>query len=63
MRYRTLIGCLLILVFLVVWIAVAVVVADHLPKNRLVQFVYFAVAGIGWGLPVIPLMNWMGKDK
>jgi hypothetical protein len=63
MRYRTLIGCILIMVFLVFWIGAAGWIGDRLPRNHLIQLIYFVVAGIGWGLPLIPLMSWMGKDK
>lgn len=63
MRYRTMIGSVLILVFLAFWIGAAGWVGSILPNNRVVQLVYYVVAGIGWGLPILPLMAWMAKDK
>ena len=34
---------------------------EHLPDNRLIHLAYFAIAGLAWGLPLMPLMSWMGK--
>jgi hypothetical protein len=63
MRLRTMIGSVAILIFLAVWVRTAMVVADHLPPNQLIRFIYFVVAGVGWSLPVLPLMSWMAKDR
>ena len=60
-RLRKLIGGIGIMVFLAAWIWVFTSLYDYLPANRFVHLVYFVVAGMGWGLP---LMSWMGKaDK
>ncbi|MDB5431245.1 MAG: hypothetical protein JWP35_2361 [Caulobacter sp.] len=64
MRYRTMIGCVLILVFLGLWVGAAGWVGSLIPPdNKLAQLIYYVVAGIGWGVPVLPLMSWMGRDK
>jgi Trk-type K+ transport system membrane component len=63
-RLRKFIGGIGILVFLAAWIWVFTSLYDFLPDNRAVQLIYFVVAGLGWGLPLMPLMSWMGKaDK
>jgi hypothetical protein len=63
-RLRKLIGGLGILVFLAIYVAVATTLYDYLPTNRAVHLLYFAVVGLAWGLPLMPLMSWMGKaDK
>jgi hypothetical protein len=63
-RLRKLIGGIGILVFLGAWIWAFTSLYDFLPDNRAVQLIYFVVAGLGWGLPLMPLMSWMGKaDK
>ena len=63
-RLRKLIGGIGILVFLGAWIWAFTSFYDVLPNNRAVHLVYFVVAGLGWGLPLMPLMSWMGKaDK
>ncbi len=40
----------------------AIVVADFVPKHWLLQLIYFAVAGIGWALPAIPLIKWINTE-
>ncbi|MFZ0270104.1 DUF2842 domain-containing protein [Caulobacter sp.] len=63
-RVRKLIGGIGILVFLAAWIWAFTSLYDVLPMNRAVHLIYFVVAGMGWGLPLMPLMSWMGKaDK
>lgn len=63
-RVRKLIGGLAIMVFLGVYVAVATTLFEFLPDNRAIQLIYFAVVGMAWGLPLMPLMSWMGKaDK
>ena len=63
-RLRKLIGGLAILVFLAAYVWAVTSLYDRLPDNRTVHLLYFAVAGLGWGLPLMPLMSWMGKaDK
>ncbi|ALL13630.1 DUF2842 domain-containing protein [Caulobacter henricii] len=63
-RLRKLIGTLGIMVFLAVYVAIATTLYDFLPDNRAVHLIYFAVIGLAWGLPLMPLMSWMGKaDK
>ena len=56
---RKLLGSLAVLLFLSAYIAVAVTLADHLPDNRLVELAFFAVVGIAWGVPLLPLFTWM----
>ena len=63
-RLRKLIGSIGILVFLAVYVWAFTSLYDRLPQNRFVHLVYFVVFGLGWGLPLIPLLSWMGKaDK
>lgn len=63
-RLRKLIGSIGILVFLAVYVWAFTSLYDRLPQNRFVHLAYFVVFGLGWGLPLIPLLSWMGKaDK
>ena len=55
---RRAIACAAILVILVLWILAAAAIADHLPQNALLALAFYAVAGIGWCLPVIPVIAW-----
>lgn len=60
-RLRKLIGSVGVLVILFAWIWIFTSLYDHLPQNRFVHLVYFVALGLGWILPVIPLITWMGK--
>lgn len=62
---RKLIGMILLMLFLIVWIAVAVVIGGRLTgAHWLVSLIFYIVAGIGWAFPLKPLMRWMhAKDE
>ncbi len=32
-------------------------------QNGLIEFAYYAVAGLGWVLPAMPLISWMSRDR
>ena len=46
-----------------VWALLAMAFAQILAvtSNPAVQFAYYAIAGIGWILPAMPLISWMSK--
>jgi hypothetical protein len=58
-RLRKLIGSIAVVLFLAAYIAAAVTLADRLPDDPLVQLLYFAVVGVAWGVPLLPLFRWM----
>jgi hypothetical protein len=60
---KKLIGGVGILVFLALYIAVAMIVAQFLPNFWLVKLIYFVVVGTAWGVPIIPLITWMNKEE
>ncbi len=62
-RTRKAIGGLGILVFLTAYVIAVVSLGDHLPDNKLVKLVYFVVAGMAWGAPLIPLITWMNRGR
>ncbi len=62
-RLRKLIGTIALVVFICVYALVAMVVAAaKLPEaSGLVQFIYYAVAGLIWVIPAAALIAWMAK--
>lgn len=60
-RLKTLIGSIAILVFLFVYVVVVLAIGDHVPAHWAAQLAYFGIAGVAWGLPLIPLMKWMSR--
>lgn len=62
LRWRNLLGGIAILVFLAVYAVAAVALGDLVPDHWLARLLYFGIVGIAWGLPLIPLLSWMGRD-
>ena len=64
-RIRKLIGAFALFALVIVWALVAMAIAQFPPifNNRLVALIYYALAGIGWVLPAMPLVKWMLKDQ
>jgi hypothetical protein len=49
---------LMVLVFVILYVAATVTLAGLLPSQWLLQAVYFLIAGVAWVLPVRWLMLW-----
>ncbi|MCA3722204.1 DUF2842 domain-containing protein [Phenylobacterium sp.] len=62
-RLRSFIGSMAILAFMAVYIWAATLVADRLPDNMAIKMLFFAVAGLGWGVPILPLISWMNRGR
>lgn len=58
-RIRKAVGGIGILAFLFLYAVVAVTIAGHLPDSKAIQMIYFVVAGVAWGLPLVPVIKWM----
>ena len=67
-RVRKLIGTIALLALVIVWALLAMAFAQPAlaTGNRLVEALYYVLAGIGWVLPAMPLIAWMsrpGKER
>ncbi|MDP1911885.1 DUF2842 domain-containing protein [Brevundimonas sp.] len=64
-RTRRFVAMLGVLVFLTFWIWGAVALRGLLPAGQLIDLAVFAIAGIGWGVPLYPLFRWAegGAEK
>jgi hypothetical protein len=62
-RWRSFLGGIAILAFLAAYVGVAVVIGDRLPDHWAARLVYFAIVGTAWGVPLIPLLSWIGKGR
>lgn len=60
-RTRTLIGAIVILVFVCVYALVAMALAESRIQGapKLVQTIAYMVLGIAWVVPLLPLIKWM----
>lgn len=61
-RNKKLLGVFLLTGLLVGWVAGAATIADLVPAHWLAQLLYFAIAGVGWAAPAIPLIQWMNRE-
>ncbi|MEG2313736.1 DUF2842 domain-containing protein [Brevundimonas sp.] len=60
-RLRKLVATVLVLAFLTFWVWGAVTLSEFLPDIFWVDAIYYIIAGIGWGIPLIPLLRWAEK--
>jgi hypothetical protein len=62
-RIRKLIGTVALLVLVSVWGLFAMALAQSVLTdiNGFVATIFYVVAGLGWVLPAMPLINWMAK--
>ncbi len=61
-RARRFIATIGVLLFLTFWVWGAVSINDVLPNIWWLDLIFFAVAGIGWGVPLIPLLRWAERE-
>jgi hypothetical protein len=61
-RTRRFIATIGVLLFLTFWVWGAVSINDVLPNIWWLDLIFFAVAGIGWGVPLIPLLRWAERE-
>ena len=65
-RLRKFIGAVALIVLVMVWALLAMALAQSvlLDINGFIAAIYYAVAGLGWVLPAMPIVSWMSKvDK
>lgn len=62
-RLRKLLGGIGMLAFLAFYVVAAISLADLLPNWGWLRALYFIVAGLAWGLPLIPLLTWMDRGR
>ena len=62
-RVRKLIGALALVALVIVWslLAMALAQAVALRSNRVLEFAYYVIAGLGWVLPAMPIVSWMSR--
>jgi hypothetical protein len=58
-RVRKLVGSLGVLVFLAAYVWIVTLAADHVPRHVVPETLFYVVAGVLWGVPLIPLIRWM----
>ena len=62
-RLRKLIGLVGILAFLLLYVGLVVRVSAYVPDHGPLQFAFYALAGVCWGIPLLPLISWMNGGR
>jgi hypothetical protein len=61
-RWRKLLGAIMLIVLLLTWVLVAMAIAQSTAKaNGIIEVIYYVLAGLGWVLPAMPLIRWMSR--
>ena len=62
-RTRKLIGAFALIILVTIWSLVAMTLAQSALTdiNGFVATIYYVVAGLGWVLPAMLLVKWMGR--
>jgi hypothetical protein len=60
-RVRKLIGTVVLFALVLVWTLTAMALAQTIlaSAGAVLSALYYAVAGLGWVLPAVPLVSWM----
>ncbi|WP_292071356.1 DUF2842 domain-containing protein [Brevundimonas sp. UBA7534] len=62
-RLRRLVAAFGVLAFLAFWVWALIVLRELLPASQWIDFLFFAVGGTAWGLPLIPLLKWAERGR
>ena len=57
-RARRAVAALGVLAFLAFYVWAVVGIGARLPDHPLLTLLFYGVAGIAWGVPLIPLLSW-----
>ena len=65
LRLRKLIGAVALLVLVTAWalLAMALGQVPAIRENAIASTLYYVIAGIGWVLPAMPVVAWMGRRQ
>ena len=62
-RVRKLIGLVGIMAFLGAYIVAVTLISDRVPQHWAARMAFYVIAGIGWGIPILPLISWMNTGR
>lgn len=58
LRTRRFVAMIGTLAFLTGYVWAVIAIGERLPDHALIDLIFYGVAGIAWGLPIIPLLRW-----
>jgi hypothetical protein len=62
-RVRKLIGLVGLLAFIVLYVGLMVRIGERIPAHWAAQLAFYTIAGVSWGVPVLPLISWMNRGR
>lgn len=64
-RTRRFVAALGALAFLAFYVWAVIAIGERLPESMWIDLIFCGVAGIAWGVPLIPLLSWAegGRKK
>ena len=62
-RVRKFIGLLALIAFIALYVGVIVRIGERIPDYWAAKLAFYAVAGLGWGVPILPLISWMNRER
>ena len=62
-RLRKFLGAIALIVLVIVWalLAMALAQAPAIHESAILSVAYYVIAGLGWVLPAMPIVAWMGR--
>jgi hypothetical protein len=64
-RLQKLFGAVALFVLVIVWALIAMALAQvpAIRDNAYLSVAYYVIAGLGWVVPAMPLVSWMGAPR
>lgn len=62
-RTRRFVAAVGTLGFLALYVWAVVAIGDRLPASMWIDLIFYSVAGIAWGIPLIPLLSWAEGER
>ncbi|WP_439477771.1 DUF2842 domain-containing protein [Brevundimonas sp.] len=63
-QIRRFVAAIVAIAFLAFYVWAVVAIRDRLPASMWIDLIFYGVAGIAWGVPLIPLLSWAeGRKK
>jgi hypothetical protein len=59
LRIKKIFGSLAICLIVILWIVMTVSVSGFVPRHWAAEMLFYAIFGLGWALPVMPILVWM----
>lgn len=63
LRTRRFVAAVGALAFLAFYVWAVISIGDLLPESQVLDLLFYGVAGIAWGVPLIPLLSWAEGGK